>query len=47
MKEKISESNTQYVSEAGDVETWKGKIDKDKVDANMEEVIDYLESLKK
>ena len=47
MKEKVSESNTQYVSEAGDVETWKGKIDHDQVDTNMKEVIEYLESLKK
>ena len=47
MKEKVSESNTQYVSEAGDVETWKGKIDHNQVDTNMKEVIEYLESLKK
>jgi len=47
MKEKVSETNNQYVSEAGDVETWKGKIDHDQVDTNMQEVIEYLESLKK
>ena len=47
MKEKVSETNNQYVSEAGDVETWKGKINHDQVDTNMQEVIEYLESLKK
>ena len=47
MKEKVNETNNQYVSEAGDVETWKGKIDHDQVDTNMQEVIEYLESLKK
>ena len=47
MQEKVSESNNQYVSEAGDVETWRGKINKEQLDANMEEVIEYLKSLKK
>ena len=47
MKEQVNESNNQYVSEAGDVETWKGKINKEQLDTNMEEVIEYLESLKK
>mgnify|MGYP001220792607 FL=1 len=46
MKEKVAESNSQYVSEAGDVETWKGKIDHAKVEDNMNEVIEYLESQK-
>jgi hypothetical protein len=47
MKEKVNESNNQYVSEAGDVETWRGKINKEQLDTNMKEVIEYLESLKK
>ena len=47
MKEKVNESNNQYVSEAGDVETWRGKINKEQLDTNMNEVIEYLESLKK
>ena len=47
MKEKVSETNNQYVSEAGDVETWKGKINHNQIDTNMKEVIEYLESLKK
>ena len=47
MKEKVSESNNQYVSEAGDVETWKGKINHAKVEENLKEVVEYLESQKK
>ena len=47
MKEKVSETNNQYVSEAGDVETWKGKINHAKVEENLKEVVEYLESQKK
>ena len=47
VEDKMSESNNQYVSEAGDVENWKGKINKDKVDEHLENVIEYLEGLKK
>ena len=34
--EAINESNTQYVSERGEVERWKGGIDKDKFTSDME-----------
>ena len=47
VKDKMSESNNQYVSEAGDVENWKGKINEDKVQENVDAVIEYLEGLKK
>tara|TARA_B100001287_G_scaffold208249_1_gene177217 strand:- start:1583 stop:2164 length:582 start_codon:yes stop_codon:yes gene_type:complete len=46
VEDKMNESNNQYVSEAGDVENWKGKINKDKVDEHLENVIEYLEGLK-
>ena len=46
VEEKLRESNEAHVSEAGDVEKWIGKIDKDKVDIATQEVIDYLEKLK-
>jgi hypothetical protein len=36
-----------YISEFGDVEEWKGKLDKDKISINIEETVKYLESLKK
>ena len=47
VKDKMSESNNQYVSEAGDVENWKGKINEEKVQENIDAVVEYLEGLKK
>jgi hypothetical protein len=47
VEDKMSESNNQYVSEAGDVENWKGKINKEKVQENVDAVVEYLEGLKK
>ena len=46
VKEKLEESNTGFVSEAGDVEKWMGKLNKERVDDYTKEVIEYLESLK-
>jgi hypothetical protein len=45
--EKMLESNTGFISEAGDVEKWSGKINEELVDKHVKEVIEYLESLKK
>ena len=47
VKDKIAESNNQYVSEAGDVENWKGKVNKDRVQEHVDNVVEYLNSLKK
>jgi len=44
---KLEESNMGFVTEAGDVERWRGSIDKDKVLANLDKTIEYLESFKK
>ena len=46
VKEKMSESNNSFVSEAGDVEKWDGKINKELVDKNIKEVVEFLEGLK-
>jgi len=43
----MSESNNNYISEAGHKETWKGKIDEKRVEDHLSQVIEYLESLKK
>ena len=43
----MNESNDGFVSEQGDKERWKGKMDESRVDEHVEAVIDYLESLKK
>ena len=37
LMEAINESNTQYVSEKGEVERWKGGIDKEKFVSEMKE----------
>lgn len=46
VEEKMSESNNSFISEAGDVEKWDGKINKKLVDKNIKEVVEYLNSLK-
>ena len=47
VKDKLSESNTGHVTEQGDVETWHGKLNEDKVDEYTKQVVEHLESLKK
>jgi len=47
VEDKMNESNDGFVSEQGDKERWKGKMDESRVDEHVEAVIDYLESLKK
>lgn len=44
--EEINETNTSYITEAGDIERWVGSS-KSKLLENKEETIKYLESLKK
>ena len=47
VQEKLNESNDGHVTEDGDVERWVGKVNKEKVDDNIKNVVEYLESLKK
>ena len=47
IEEKLSETNTSFVSEDGDVENWTGKINRELVDKSVEETVKYLESLKR
>ena len=47
IQDKVEESNSGHVSEDGDVERWVGKVNKEKVDDNIKNVVEYLESLKK
>lgn len=47
VKEKLEEGNNSFVSESGEVEKWVGKVNKEKVEEHVKEVIEYLESLKK
>ena len=47
VEDKLQETNNSFISEAGDKETWKGKVNKERVEENVKDVIAYLESLKK
>ena len=44
---KIEESNDGFVTEAGEVEKWKGGINKERAEEALREGIEYLKSLKK
>lgn len=46
-KEKLEESNSGTVTESGEVERWIGSINKERAEESLNEVINYLESLKK
>ena len=46
-EEMLTESNQGYISEAGEVQNWKGGVNKDLMNKSIEETIKYLESLKK
>mgnify|MGYP003152363190 CR=1 FL=1 len=43
---KMSESNDNFITEQGDIETWVGKPDEKRVNEGLEKMIDYLKSLK-
>jgi hypothetical protein len=45
--DKLSESNNSYVTEAGDIQKWVGGLDKERALESLNEVIEYLNSLKK
>ena len=42
----MSESNDNFITEQGDIETWVGKPDEKRVNEGLEKMIDYLKSLK-
>ena len=42
----VAEGNDGFVSESGEVERWVGKINEDRVEKYVTEVVEYLESLK-
>ena len=46
IKDKISQSNTNFVTEAGDVEDWKGGISKEQLEQELQEGLEFLEGLK-
>jgi hypothetical protein len=46
-KERLEESNLGTVTESGEVEKWVGSINKERAEESLNEVITYLENLKK
>ena len=47
MESMLSESNNNYITEAGDIQKWVGGIDKKRAKKAMDEGINYLKNLKK
>ena len=47
VEEKLSESNSSFISEVGDGVNWTGQINRELVDKSVEETVKYLESLKR
>ena len=46
VSDKLNEKNS-FVTEAGDIEKWRGNINEKQVDIHVQEVVDYLKNLKK
>jgi len=46
MKDKMKESNANYVTEAGDVENWRGGMSKEQLKKDLQEGLEFLENLK-
>lgn len=46
MKDRLKESNANYVTEDGDVENWKGGLSKEQIQKDLQEGIEFLESMK-
>ena len=46
MKDRMKESNANYVTEAGDVENWKGGKSKEELEQELQEGLEFLENLK-
>ena len=46
MQDRIKESNNSFVTEAGDVENWKGGVSKEQLEKELQEGIEFLENMK-
>ena len=45
MQDKMKETNANFVTEAGDVENWKGGMSKEQIEHDLQEGIEFLEGL--
>jgi len=46
MESRMKESNANYVTEAGDVENWRGGKNKEELEQELQEGLDFLENMK-
>jgi len=46
MKDRMKESNANFVTEAGDVENWKGGVSKEQIEKELQEGLEFLENMK-
>lgn len=46
MEDRIKESNANYVTEAGEVENWRGGKSKEQLEKELQEGLEFLENLK-
>lgn len=46
IQEKLLEGSNGYITEAGDVENWNGGLDKNELNKQLQEGLEYLENLK-
>jgi hypothetical protein len=46
IKDQLKKSNDNYVTEAGDVENWRGGFNKEEMAQNLQEGLEFLEGLK-
>ena len=46
MEDRMKESNANYVTEAGDVESWKGGVSQEQLEKELLEGLEFLENMK-
>ena len=46
VQDRIKDTNTNYVTEDGDVENWKGGLSKEQLEKELQEGIEFLENMK-
>ena len=46
IKDKMKQSNANFVTEAGDIENWKGGVSKEELEQQLQEGLEFLEGLK-
>jgi hypothetical protein len=46
VENKMNETNANYVTEAGEIESWKGGVSKEQLEKELQEGMEFLENLK-